>query len=125
MVEYNTVNANLSDLQLYKLENAVKDKQETTLRMKARMFNRNNLPHELLLTRSQTTKVRNTIENNMSTDINWLFIEQTSWSINESSRFKCKKCLAPLGIPAALSTIDGSIQTQKTWFWKSNVNNFK
>ena len=41
----------------------------STLRMNARMFNGNNLPHELLLTTRQTTKLRNTIENNMSTDI--------------------------------------------------------
>ena len=37
--------------------------------MNARMFNRNNLPHELLLTTRQTTKLRNAIENKMSTDI--------------------------------------------------------
>ena len=33
------------------------------------MFSANNLPHELLLTARQTTKLRNAIENNMSTDI--------------------------------------------------------
>ena len=33
------------------------------------MFGANNLPHELLLTTRQTTKLRKTIENNMSTDI--------------------------------------------------------
>ena len=33
------------------------------------MFNGNNLPHELLLTARQTTKLRYAIENNMSTDI--------------------------------------------------------
>ena len=37
--------------------------------MNARMFNENNLRHELLLTTRQTTKLRNAIENNMSTDI--------------------------------------------------------
>ena len=37
--------------------------------MNVRMFNGNNLPHELLLTTRQTTKLRNAIENNMSTDI--------------------------------------------------------
>ena len=35
----------------------------------ARMFSANNLPHELLLTTRQTTKLRNSIANNMSTDI--------------------------------------------------------
>ena len=69
MVEYNTLNAKLSNLQLDKLKNAVKNKQGTTLRMNAKMFNGNNLPHELLLTTRQTTKLRNAIENNMSTDI--------------------------------------------------------
>ena len=33
------------------------------------MFSTNNLPHELLLTTRQTTKLRNAVENNMSTDI--------------------------------------------------------
>ena len=37
--------------------------------MHVKIFNGNNLPHELLLTTRQTTKLRNTIENNMSTDI--------------------------------------------------------
>ena len=37
--------------------------------MNARMLSANNLPHELLLTTRQTTKLRNAIENNMSTDI--------------------------------------------------------
>ena len=37
--------------------------------MNARMFNGNNLLHELLLTTRQTTKLRNAIQNNMSTDI--------------------------------------------------------
>ena len=37
--------------------------------MSAKMFNENNLPHELLITTRQTTKLRNTIENNMTTDI--------------------------------------------------------
>ena len=69
MVEYNTINAKLSNSQLNKLKNAVRNRQETTLRMNARMFNGNNLPHELLLTTRQTTELRNSIENNISTDI--------------------------------------------------------
>ena len=69
MVEYNTINAKLSDSQLNKLKNAVKNKQRTTLRMNARTFNANNLPHGLLLTTRQTNKLTNAIKNNMSTDI--------------------------------------------------------
>ena len=37
--------------------------------MNAKMFNGNNLPHELLLITRQTTKLRNAIENNFQTDI--------------------------------------------------------
>ena len=37
--------------------------------MNARMFSANNLPHELLLTTREITKLRNAIENNMSTNI--------------------------------------------------------
>ena len=69
MVEYNAVNAKLSNSQLNKLKSAVKNKQGTTLRINARMFNGNNLPRELLLTTRQTTELRNAIENNMTTDI--------------------------------------------------------
>ena len=47
MVEYNTTNAKLSDSQLNKLTSTVKNKQGTTLKMNARMFSANNLPHEL------------------------------------------------------------------------------
>ena len=57
MVEYSTVNVKLLDSQLTKLKIAVKNKQGTTLRMNTRMFSANNLPHELLLTTRQTTKL--------------------------------------------------------------------
>ena len=33
------------------------------------MFNGNNLPHDLLLTTRQRSKVRNAFNNNMSTDL--------------------------------------------------------
>ena len=69
MVEYNSINAKLSDSQLNKLKRALKNKQGTTLRMNFKMFSGNNLPHELLLTTIQTAKLRNATENNMSTDI--------------------------------------------------------
>ena len=69
MVEYNTVNAKLSNLQLNKFKKAVKNNEGTSLRRSARIFNGNYLPHELLLTTRQTTKLRNAIKNNMATDI--------------------------------------------------------
>ena len=53
MVEYSKVNVKLSDTQLKKLKTAVKNKTGTTLRINLKMFNGNNLPHELLLTRQK------------------------------------------------------------------------
>ena len=67
MVEYNTANAKLSNSQLNKLKSAIKNRQGITLRTNVRMFSAK--PHELLLTTSRTTKLRNAIENTMSTDI--------------------------------------------------------
>ena len=69
MVEYSKVNVKLSDTQLKKLKTAVRDKTEATVRMSLKIFNRNDLPHELLLTASQKTKLRNAFSNNMSTDL--------------------------------------------------------
>ena len=69
MVEYSKVNVKLSDTQLKKLKNAVKNKTGTTLRISLKMFNGNDLPHELLLTTRQKTKLRNAFNNNMSTDL--------------------------------------------------------
>ena len=53
MVEYNKVNVKLSDTQLKKLKTVVKNKTGTTLRMRLKMLNKNDLPHELLLTTRQ------------------------------------------------------------------------
>ena len=50
MVEYSKVNVKLSNLQLNKLKNTVKNKTGDILRMNIKMFNENSLPHELLLT---------------------------------------------------------------------------
>ena len=130
MVEYNTVNAKLSNSQLNKLKSAVKYRQGTILRMNARMLSANNLPHELLLTTRQTTKLRNAIENNMSTDIK-LSKAQMSKIIqsrgflgklldpllkNGSPLIKnvikplAKSVLIPLGSTTAASAADAGIQ---------------
>ena len=125
MVEYSTVNAKLSNSQLNKLKNSVESKQGTTLRMNAKMFNGNNLPHELLLTTRQTTKLRNAIKNNLQTDIK-LSKAQLS-KIIQSGRFLGKmlgpllktglpllksviKPLGLLGLTAASSAIDAGVQ---------------
>ena len=70
MVEHSNVNDKLSDSQLNKLRTVVKNKTGTTWKMNIKMFNGNNLPHELLLlTARQKAKLRNAFKNYMSTDI--------------------------------------------------------
>ena len=85
MVEYSKVNVKLSDAQLKKLKTAVKKKTGTTLRTSLKMLDGDDLPHELLLTSRQKTKLRNGFHNNMSTDLT-LYIAHIS-KIIESGGF--------------------------------------
>ena len=126
MVEYSKVNVKLTDTQLKTLKNAFKNKTGTTLRMGLKMFYGNNLPHELLSTTQQKTKLRNTFNNNMSADL--IFPKAQIFKIIQSGGFLgsllsklagplmkvaiplAKNILAPLGITAAASAIDAGIQ---------------
>ena len=69
MVEYTKTNVRLSGSQLKKLKDAVSNNTGTTVRISLKMFNGNNLRHELLLTTRQKTKIRNAFNNNTSTNI--------------------------------------------------------
>ena len=53
MVEFSKVSVNFSDRQLKELKNAVENKIGTTLRTSLKMFDGNDLTHELLLTARQ------------------------------------------------------------------------
>ena len=98
--------------------------------MNVRMLSANNLPHELLLTTRQTTKLRNAITNNMSTDIK-LSKAQISKIIKSGGflgkllgpllktglpliknmiKLLAKSALIPLGLTAAASVADAGIQ---------------
>ena len=73
------------------------------------MFHSDNLPHELLLTTRQTTKLGNAIENNMSTDIK-LNKAQIS-KITQSGGF-LGKLLGPLlkiGLPLLKSVMNSLV----------------
>ena len=61
MVKYSKVNVKLSDTELKKLKTAIKNKTGTTLRISSKMFNGNDLLHELLLTTRQKTKLTNAL----------------------------------------------------------------
>ena len=63
MVEYSKVNVKLSHTQLKKIKTAVKNKIGTILRMSLKIFNGKDLPHELLLTTRQKTKLKNSFNN--------------------------------------------------------------
>ena len=65
MFQYSKVNVKLSDAQLKKLKTDGKNKIGTALRINLKMFNGNDLPHELLLTTRQKTKPRNAF------NVNW------------------------------------------------------
>ena len=125
MDEYNKVNVRLIDTQLKKLKAAVKNNTGTTLRINLKMLNESNLPHELLLTIRQETKIKNAFNDNMSTDIK-LSKAQISKTV-QSGEFSgsllsklaspimkvtvplAKNILARLGITAAASAIDAGI----------------
>ena len=101
-------------------------KTGTTLSMSLKILEGNDLPHELLLTTRQKTKLRNAFNNNMSTDLK-LSKAQIS-KIIQSGGFLgsllskiagplmkvavplARNILAPLGITA---TVDAGIQKKK------------
>ena len=116
------MNLKLTDTQLKKLKNAVKNKTKTTLRINLQMLNGNNLPHELLLTTRQKTKLRNAFNNNMSTDIKLSKVQipkiiqsggflgsllnKLAGPLMKVAAPLVKNILAPLGITAAASAIE-------------------
>ena len=67
MVECSKVNPNLSDKKLKKLKTVVRKNTGSTLRMSLKIFDWNDLPHELLLTRRQKSKLRNAFNSNSKT----------------------------------------------------------
>ena len=124
MVKYNTINAKLSDSQLNKLKNAVKNQTGTTLTMNVKMFNGNNSPHGLLLTTRQTSKLKNENENNMSKAQISKIIQSRGFLgkllgpllntglplINNGIKPLVKSVLIPLGLTTAASDADAGIK---------------
>ena len=122
MVEYNKINVKLLNLQLSKLKTAVKNNEGTGLRIGAKNFNKQELPHELLLTQKQTTKLRNNVENNISTDMKLSkaqikkivqsggFLGRLLGPLLKIATPLVTKALPILGLSAASSAIDAGIQ---------------
>ena len=126
MVEYSKVNCKLTNFQLNKLKKAVKSNEGATLRLGIRNFNKDELLHELLLTTRQNTKLRNALNNNSATDIKLSkaqikkiiqsggflgkLLSKLAGPLMKVALPLAKNVLAPLGLAAAMSAIDGSIQ---------------
>ena len=126
MIAYSKINCKLTNVQLSKLKKAVTSNEETTLRLGIKNFNKDELPHELLLTTRQNTKLRNAINNNLATDIKLSkaqikkliqsggflgkLLSKLAGRLMKVAMPLAKNILAPLGLTAAMSDIDGSIQ---------------
>ena len=97
--------------------------------MNLKMFNGNDLPHELLLTTREKTKLRNAFNNSMSTDlkhskahINKIvqsgvflgsLLSKLAGPLMKVTVPLAKNILVPLGITEAASAIDEGIQKKK------------
>ena len=126
MVEYSKVHCKLTNVQLNKLNKAVKSNEGAILRLGIKNFNKDELPHELLLLTRQNTKLRNAINNNLATDIKLSKVQikkliqsggflgkllsKLAGPLMKAAMPLAKNVLAPLGLTAAMSAIDGSIQ---------------
>ena len=107
-------------MQLNKFKKAVKSNEGAT------NFNKNQLPHALLLTTKQNPKLRNAINNNLATDIKLSkaqikkliqsggflgkLLSKLADLLMKVAMPLAKNVLAPLGLTAAMSAIDGGIQ---------------
>ena len=125
MVEYSKINCNLTNVQLNKLKKAVKSNEGASLRLGIKNLNKDELPHELLLTTRQNTKLCNAINNNLATDIKLTkaqikkliqsggflgkLLSKLASRLMKVAMPLAKNVLAPLGLTAAMSAIDGSI----------------
>ena len=130
MTEYNSLNVKLSDSQLNKLKSAIKNETNVTLRISSNMVGNSNdntnFPHKLLLTDRQVANIRKAFSNNLSRYVK--FSKTHLLKMMQSGGFLgnllgklagplmkvamplAKNVLAPLGLTAAMSAIDGSIK---------------
>ena len=119
-------NCKLRNVQPNKFKKAVKSNEGAALRLGIKNFNKDEDPHELLLTTRQNTKLRNTIDNNLATDIKLSkaqikkfmqsgrllgkLLSKLAGPLMKVALPLAKNVLAPLGLTAAMPAIDGNIQ---------------
>ena len=126
MVEYSKMKCKLTNVQLNKLEKSVKSNEGATLRLGIKNFNKDERPHELLLTTRENTYLHNAINNNLATDIKLSkaqikkliqsggflgkLLSKLAGPLMKVAMSLAKNVLAPLGLTAAMPAIDGGIQ---------------
>ena len=130
MTQYNSLNVKLLNSQLNKLKSSIKNENDAVLRISSNIVSNSNdntnFPHELLLTNRQVANIGKAFANHTSIDIK-LSKTQLSKMIQSGGFLGnllgklagplmkvamplAKNVLAPLGISAAMSAIDGSIK---------------
>ena len=125
MTQYYSLNVKLSNSQLNKLKSSIKNETDIVLRISSNMvgnsIDNTSFPHELLLTNRQAANILKAFANHLSTDIK-LSKTQLSGGFLGNLLGKlagplmkvaiplAKNVLAPLGLSAAISAIDGSIK---------------
>ena len=130
MTQYNGLNVKLSNSQLNKLKSSIKNEADVVLRISSNMVgdsnDNTNFPHELLLTNRNICKA---FANHSSIDIKLSktqlskmiqsggflgnFLGKLTGPLMKVAVPLAKNVLAPLGISAAMSAIDGSIKKRR------------
>ena len=135
MVEYSKINCKLTNLQLNELKKVVKSNEGLTLRLSTKNFNIDEVP-QLLLTTRQNAKLRNTLNNNSATDIKLSkaqikkliqsggflgkLLSKLAGPLMKVAMPLAKNVLAPLGLTAAMSAIDGNMRLMEENSWFGN-----
>ena len=133
MTQCNSLNVKLSNSQLHKLKSAIKNESNFVLRISSSMVGNSNdntnFPHKLLLTDRQVANVPKAFSNNLPRDVKFsktqlLKMMQSGGFLGNSlsklagplmkvAMSLAKNVLAPLGLTAAMSAIDGNIKKKR------------
>ena len=146
MTQYNKVNVKLSTFQLNKLKSAIKNENDVVIRLSPNMIgdsnDKDNFPHELLLTDRQVSGIRKAFSNTSSVDIK--FSKTQLSKMIQSGGFLgrllgpllktglpliknvikplAKSVLIPLGLTAAASAADVGIHKKNIRIRKYCIN---
>ena len=144
MTQYNSLNVKLSNSQLNTLKSAINE-SDVVLRISSSMVGNSNdntnFPHKLLLTDRQVANICKAFSNNLSRDVKFSktqllkmmqsggflgnLLSKLAGPLMKVAMSLAKNVLAPLGLTAAMSAIDGSIKKKDAWFRNNDFNNLK